>query len=148
MSIGVSEASLADIAAVTNGKNDGMFGNDWAWIVILLLFGCGTGIWALVDFIRILCNKLKPASGEFGNPPQNTAAPAFQPSYAAPKQEAAAPQFAPAAPKFTEAQPEPAAEVNKIDRIERELNKLNDMRERGLISVDEYYTLRKDILGL
>ena len=41
MSIGVSEASLADIAAVTNGKNDGMFGNDWAWIVILLLFGWG-----------------------------------------------------------------------------------------------------------
>ena len=115
--------------------------------LVLLLFGCGTGIWALVDFIRILCNKLKPASGEFGNPPQNTAAPAFQPAYAAPKQEAA-PQFVPAEPKFTEVQPEPAAEVNKIDRIERELNKLNDMRERGLISVDEYYALRKDILGL
>lgn len=42
MSIGVSEASLSDIAAVTNGRNnDGMFGNDWAWIVILLLFGWG-----------------------------------------------------------------------------------------------------------
>ena len=40
MSIGVSEASLSDIAAVTNNRNnDGMFGNDWAWIVILLLFG-------------------------------------------------------------------------------------------------------------
>lgn len=34
--------SLSDIAAVTDGnKNNGMFGNDWAWIVILLLFGWG-----------------------------------------------------------------------------------------------------------
>ena len=44
MSIGVSEASLSDIAAVTNSRNNdgnGMFGNDWAWIVILLLFGWG-----------------------------------------------------------------------------------------------------------
>ena len=44
MSIGVSEASLSDIAAVcgnNNRNNDGMFGNDWAWIVILLLFGWG-----------------------------------------------------------------------------------------------------------
>ena len=42
MSIGVSEASLSDIAAVTNNRNnDGMFGNDWAWIVIILLFGWG-----------------------------------------------------------------------------------------------------------
>ena len=44
MSIGVSEASLSDIAAVTNrndGYGNGMFGNDWAWIVILLLFGWG-----------------------------------------------------------------------------------------------------------
>ena len=42
MSIGVSEASLSDIAAVTNNRNnDGMFGNEWAWIVILLLFGWG-----------------------------------------------------------------------------------------------------------
>lgn len=47
MSIGVSELSAADVAAVvgnTGGRNnngDGMFGNDWAWIVILLLFGWG-----------------------------------------------------------------------------------------------------------
>lgn len=34
--------SLSDIAAVTDGnRNNGMFGNDWAWIVILLLFGWG-----------------------------------------------------------------------------------------------------------
>ena len=35
--------SLADIAAVTknDGCNNGMFGNDWAWIIILLLFGYG-----------------------------------------------------------------------------------------------------------
>jgi hypothetical protein len=36
----------ADIAAVcgnNNRNNDGMFGNDWAWIVILLLFGWGRG---------------------------------------------------------------------------------------------------------
>ena len=46
MSIGVSELSAADVAAVVgnNGgrnNNDGMFGNDWAWIIILLLFGYG-----------------------------------------------------------------------------------------------------------
>lgn len=46
MSIGVSELSAADVAAVVgNGNNrnndGGMFGNDWAWIVILLLFGWG-----------------------------------------------------------------------------------------------------------
>ena len=47
MSIGVSELSAADVAAVCgnggNRNNDGMFGNDWAWIVILLLFGWGRG---------------------------------------------------------------------------------------------------------
>ena len=42
MSIGVSEASLADIAAVTNKNDDGMFGGNGAWwIIILLLFGWG-----------------------------------------------------------------------------------------------------------
>ena len=34
--------SAADVAAVTrNNGGDGMFGNDWAWIIILLLFGYG-----------------------------------------------------------------------------------------------------------
>lgn len=36
--------SAADIAAVTRNdgyNNGGMFGNDWAWIIILLLFGYG-----------------------------------------------------------------------------------------------------------
>lgn len=34
--------SAADVAAVTrNNDNNGLFGNDWAWIVILLLFGWG-----------------------------------------------------------------------------------------------------------
>ena len=47
MSIGVSEASLADIAAVTN-RNDGygndMFGGNGAWwLIVLLLFGWGRG---------------------------------------------------------------------------------------------------------
>lgn len=47
MSIGISELSAADVAAVVgNNRNDGygnggMFGNDWAWIIILLLFGYG-----------------------------------------------------------------------------------------------------------
>lgn len=36
------EMSPADFAAVTgNDKNNGMFNNDWAWIIILLLFGWG-----------------------------------------------------------------------------------------------------------
>ena len=47
MSIGVSEASLSDIAAVTNrndgyGNGDGMWGNNAWWIVILLIFGWTT----------------------------------------------------------------------------------------------------------
>ena len=34
--------TAADVAAVTrNNDNNGMFGNDWAWIIILLLFGYG-----------------------------------------------------------------------------------------------------------
>ena len=35
--------TAADVAAVTrnNDGNNGMFGNDWAWIIILLLFGYG-----------------------------------------------------------------------------------------------------------
>lgn len=44
MSLTTSEMSAADFAAVcgnNNHNNDGMFGNDWAWIVILLLFGWG-----------------------------------------------------------------------------------------------------------
>lgn len=42
MSLTTSEMSAADFAAVCgNNRNndDGMFGNDWAWIIILLLFG-------------------------------------------------------------------------------------------------------------
>lgn len=46
MSITASELTPADIRACTcgndgYGNNGGMFGNDWAWIVILLLFGWG-----------------------------------------------------------------------------------------------------------
>ncbi len=42
MSLTTSEMTPADIAAVTrNDSNGGMFGNDWAWIIILLLFGYG-----------------------------------------------------------------------------------------------------------
>ena len=42
MSIGVSEASLADIAAVTNKNDDGMFGGTSArWSIVMLLFGWG-----------------------------------------------------------------------------------------------------------
>jgi hypothetical protein len=44
MSLTSDTMTPADIAAVcgnNNRNNDGMFGNDWAWIVILLLFGCG-----------------------------------------------------------------------------------------------------------
>jgi hypothetical protein len=36
--------SLADIAAASGGKNDGMFGGDWgAWIILFLLFGMFNG---------------------------------------------------------------------------------------------------------
>ena len=45
MSLTTSEMTPADIRACTCGNdgygNNGMFGNDWAWIVILLLFGWG-----------------------------------------------------------------------------------------------------------
>ena len=46
MSLTSDTMTPADIAAVcgnNNRNNDGMFGNDWAWIVILLLFGWGRG---------------------------------------------------------------------------------------------------------
>lgn len=33
--------TAADVAAVTRNNDNGMFGNDWAWIIILLLFGYG-----------------------------------------------------------------------------------------------------------
>lgn len=33
--------TAADVAAVTRNNDGGMFGNDWAWIIILLLFGYG-----------------------------------------------------------------------------------------------------------
>lgn len=37
-----NEMSAADVAAVCgNNRDNGMFGNDWAWIIILLLFGYG-----------------------------------------------------------------------------------------------------------
>lgn len=36
-----SPLTAADVAAVTGNNNGGMFGNDWAWIIILLLFGYG-----------------------------------------------------------------------------------------------------------
>ena len=39
----MTDYSISDIAAVTGNRNDGMFGNDWAWIIILLLFGFGRG---------------------------------------------------------------------------------------------------------
>lgn len=45
MSLTTSEMTPADIRACTCGNdgynNGGMFGNEWAWIVILLLFGWG-----------------------------------------------------------------------------------------------------------
>ena len=44
MSLTSDAMTPADFAAVcgnNNRNNDGMFGNDWAWIVILLLFGWG-----------------------------------------------------------------------------------------------------------
>lgn len=45
MSLTTESMSAADLAAVCgnngNRNNDGMFGNDWAWIIILLLFGWG-----------------------------------------------------------------------------------------------------------
>lgn len=36
-----NELSPADIRACCANDNNGMFGNDWAWIIILLLFGYG-----------------------------------------------------------------------------------------------------------
>ena len=45
MSLTTESMSAAALAAVCgnngNRNNDGMFGNDWAWIIILLLFGWG-----------------------------------------------------------------------------------------------------------
>lgn len=41
MNNGTNGLTAADIAAVTGNNNGNMFGNDWAWIIILLLFGYG-----------------------------------------------------------------------------------------------------------
>jgi hypothetical protein len=42
MNANTSSLTAADVAAVTrNNDGNGMFGNDWAWIIILLLFGYG-----------------------------------------------------------------------------------------------------------
>ena len=35
--------SLSDIAAVSDKRTGGAFGDDWAWIIILLLCGWGNG---------------------------------------------------------------------------------------------------------
>lgn len=35
--------SLSDVAAVTGNNRNGAFGDDWAWIIILLLCGWGNG---------------------------------------------------------------------------------------------------------
>lgn len=137
--------------------------------VIFVLFGCGTGIWAFVDFIRILCNRLLPANGAWAGFQPQALAP--QTAYAAPQDDlftpkaeytAPQPEFTAPEPVFTEPQPEPVftesrpepavrpepvVSENNIDRIERELNQLNAMRDRGLITEDEYIALRKNILG-
>jgi hypothetical protein len=41
MNNGTNGLTAADVAAVTGNNNGNMFGNDWAWIIILLLFGYG-----------------------------------------------------------------------------------------------------------
>jgi hypothetical protein len=41
MNNGTTGLTAADVAAVTGNNNGNMFGNDWAWIIILLLFGYG-----------------------------------------------------------------------------------------------------------
>ena len=35
--------SLSDVAAVTGNNRNGAVGDDWAWIIILLLCGWGNG---------------------------------------------------------------------------------------------------------
>jgi hypothetical protein len=39
MNNGTNGLTAADVAAVTGNNNGNMFGNDWAWIIILILFG-------------------------------------------------------------------------------------------------------------
>lgn len=45
MSITTSEMTPADIAAVTNGGSDGMFGGNGAWWIIILFLFCFAGGW-------------------------------------------------------------------------------------------------------
>lgn len=97
--------------------------------LVLLMFGCGTGIWAFVDFIRILCNKLKPAAGEFGNAPQARAA---QPEYFAPQPVYTAP-----------AEPVSPAAANEAAAQYDHLGKLDDMLNNGQISMEEYIDIRR-----
>ncbi len=98
--------------------------------LIMLLFGMGTSIWAFVDFIRILTNRLKPAAGEFGNALQECA---VQPEY-----------FAPAEPVYTAPQqPVYAAPANEANAQDDNLRQLDDMLNKGVISMEEYIDIRR-----
>ena len=93
--------------------------------LILFLFGTGTSIWAFVDFIRILCNRLMPANGVWSG--WNVQNPAPQAAYHAP-------------------QPvQHAAETQASDELMRELRQLDEMRARGVISDEEYLSIRSRI---
>jgi len=100
--------------------------------LVFLLFGIGTSIWAFVDFIRILCNRLLPAEGAWSG--QQAQAPAPQPVYEAPQAAYQAPQ-----------QPRPAFSADAAERVNRELRQLDDMLARGLISREEYSNIRSRI---
>ncbi|MBQ3574864.1 MAG: NINE protein [Clostridia bacterium] len=120
--------------------------------IIMLLASLGTSIWALVDFIRILCNSLKPAGGEFGNAPQASAIQqdvysAPQPDYFTPQPDYSAPQqpvYTAPVEEYTAPQettsPAPANEANAQDE---NLRKLDDMLAKGLISMEEYIDIRR-----
>ena len=90
-------------------------GLDYCVWQALFLFGIGTSIWAFVDFIRILCNRLMPANGVWAG--WRTQDPAPQPV-----------QY--------------AAEVQASDEFNRELRQLDEMRARGVISDEEYLSIR------
>ena len=100
--------------------------------LVFLLFGIGTSIWAFVDFIRILCNRLLPAEGAWSG--QQAQAPAPQPVYEVPQAAYQAPQ-----------QPQPAFSADAAERVNRELRQLDDMLARGLISREEYSNIRSRI---
>jgi len=103
---------------------------------VLLLAGAGIGIWAFVDFIRILTGNLKPLGGVY----ESGARPA--PAYV--------PQTAPAQPvnaPVQPAMPQPEAPKSASEDPLAVLQRLSALRDAGILSEEEFSEKKLEILS-